>query len=493
MKAKAGDPIEPTGEPATRADASARTIAGNSVTMIVCQMVGQVVLFVLALLLARTLGKEGYGLLTFAFTYVSFFEVPAMMGTNVIINRDMAIFQGERAAVFWRSALALRTGLFVLTLLAAGTVASIVFHGNPATLAVVGWACLGLVTSIRAAYIALLRARDKAGWAALTTLGRTVLYATLAAGVVVAGGSLVSLVQAGLVATLAALLLERILAASLAPSGGRISVPVARGILRDSWPLALSAVLTVIQLRVDVLMLKALAGNAAVGIYGAAMKPVEATYIVSSALGIAAFPALSRAYTRDRARFQALARELFVLLLTLGLPVACILSPLGNTLIPALFGRDYAASGSVFSILCLHVPLGFLNTLLVNILFAARRQKAEMWASVVTTAANVATNFLLIPRYGAPGAAVATLFCQFVALIILGVMVRRAAPFGVPWPRLWKVAGLALWAFVLTQAFHSRMNGFVLGALVGAGYLIACAWLIYNRGRDVRAALRGTV
>ncbi len=470
---------------------SARRIAGNSVAGLVCQVAGQLLLFAQSLVLARYLGKEGYGLLAFAFTFVSFFEIPAVMGTNVVINREMAILRGTAAATFWRSALALRTGLFALALVAALGVASVVARGDHATLIIMCWACVGLVTSIRAAYMAQLRAHEQAGLSALIVLGRTGVYTLLVAAIVAARGSLESIVQASLVATLVALWVERRCASLLVPAGGQVDPLVVRGILRDSWPLALSAVLTIAQLRVDVLVLKALGGDAAVGLYAVALKPVEASFIVSSALGAAAFPALSRLFVGNRPRFEALCRELLLFLLLAGLPVVAVLSPLGETMIPQLFGAPYAASGRVFAVLCLHVPLGFVNVLLVNTLFAARLQKLEMWGSVVATAGNVGTNLLLIPLFGALGAAVAALVGQVVALAFLGCVVWKLTPFRVPWRRVLQILMLAALALACVLVLRGRVHWAPLGVLVGGAYLAAGLFLVYDRGRALLVLVKG--
>jgi O-antigen/teichoic acid export membrane protein len=472
--------------------ASARRIVGNSVAGFVYQIAGQFILFGQSLVLARYLGKEGYGLLTFAFTFVAFFEIPAVMGTNVVINREMAILRGQSAATFWRSALALRTGLFLMAMLAAVGGAALVARGDLATLAVMGWACAGLVTSIRAAYMALLRAHEKVGLSALIVLGRTIAYTVLVVAIVAARGSLVSIVQASLIATLAALWVEQRCARPLVPGGGHVDPRVVRGILSAAWPLALSAVLTIAQLRVDVLILKVLGGDAAVGLYAVALKPVEAAFIISSALSAAAFPALSRAFAGDRPHFAVLCQELLLFLLLAGLPVIAILSPLGTAMIPQLFGGQYGESGRVFAVLCLHVPLGFVNVLLVNMLFAARLQKLEMWASVATTAANVVTNVLLIPVWGALGAAVAALVCQIVALAFLGIVVAKRAPFRIPWRRALSIVLLAGLALACVLALRGRLHWALVGALVGGGYLAAGLFLTYDRGRALLALLNGT-
>jgi O-antigen/teichoic acid export membrane protein len=137
------------------------------------------------------------------------------------------------------------------------------------------------------------------------------------------------------------------------------------------------------------------------------------------------------------------------------------------------------------------VPLAFVNILLVNMLFAARRQKLEMWASAATTATNVAANFLLIPRYGAVGAAAATVVCQLAALLTLTLMVGRATPFDVPWSRGVRVIGVALLSLAAVLLLQRHLHWAVLGPLAGGVFLFACVRFVYGGPHRVLLAMRG--
>lgn len=460
----------------------AQNIARNSTTVLLCQVVCQACVFLTTCVLARYLQPRMFGLLTFAFTYVSFFEVPAMLGTNAIITREMSHLTGTEAAAFWRSALVLRSILFTASLVGALSVACICFRADPVALPIVLWACLGLVTSLRAAYIARLRAQLRAGWSARVTLGRTLVYCALALFVVtVSRGSVINIIQGSLLATLLALLVERSLVRRFILPDARAVRGRMGSILRESWPLAMSSVLTIIQVRIDVVMLRALGGDASVGIYGVALKPAEAAYVVSAALGVSAFPLLVQAYRNNARQFDVLCRELFLLLLLLGIPFAVVLGPLAERIIPSLFGGSYSRAGQVLAILCLHIPLGYLNMLLVNILICARRQRLELWVSILTTATNVAANAILIPKYGVMGAAIATLLCQCTALGALAGMVYHAARFSVPWRRALAGVMIAGCSLALVLWVRGWTHWLVAGGIAGGFYLAACFLIVYRR------------
>ena len=469
----------------------AQNIARNSSIVIVCQVMCQACSFFVTWILARHLQPRMFGLLTFAFTYISFFEVPAALGTNAIITRELSHLRGKRAADFWRSALMLRSLLLSGALLAAAAVAVIQFHDEPVTLVALLWVCPALITSLRGTYITRLRAHMHADWSAMVTLGRTVLYGGLVVLIVMTRGSVGDVIRASLLATLLALWVDRLLVKQFEERGGHAALRHMGSILRASWPLALSSMLTIIQVRIDVIMLRAITGDVAVGIYAVALKPAEAAYVVSAAIGVSAFPHMARTYHGDRSQFNAVCRDVFLLLLVLSLPVALILSPLAEKIIPSLFGEAYTASGQVLAILCLHVPLGYINMLLVNMLICANRQRLELWASIATTATNVVANALLIPAYGVVGAAVATLLCQCVALVMLAGMTYREVRFPVPWFHAASVAVLGACSMGTVLWLRNMCHWLMVGVSVGALYIVACLLVVYrHRWHVIRSLLR---
>jgi O-antigen/teichoic acid export membrane protein len=141
-----------------------------------------------------------------------------------------------------------------------------------------------------------------------------------------------------------------------------------------------------------------------------------------------------------------------------------------------LFGAQYGAAAGAMSILAASVvPLG--AALIVSRgLIAAGRQRVDLAANAAAVVTSSAANWLLIPRYGAAGAAAAHLLSMLVLaavefvyvsrrlfrLEVKGVLAACAAPLA--------VMALAVW--------QTRAWG-VLGAVAvgGSVYLIGL-WLM---------------
>jgi len=97
--------------------------------------------------------------------------------------------------------------------------------------------------------------------------------------------------------------------------------------------------------------------------------------------------------------------------LVIAIPFA-ILAPL---LVEMLFGVNYASSAAILRV---HIWAGvavFLGVASSQYLTAEGQQKMSLYRTLTGLIVNVALNVLLIPTYGAMGAAIATLVSYFVA------------------------------------------------------------------------------
>jgi stage V sporulation protein B len=184
-----------------------------------------------------------------------------------------------------------------------------------------------------------------------------------------------------------------------------------RKIIFFSLPLIGFAVFTTLQLSIDIFSLKTLvANNKVIGYYVAAQNIALIPYIAMSSLGQVLFPSVSKflgAGQMEDAR-QIIGNSLRYLLLLL-LPMATALYATAPSLIHLLFGTKYLPAAEPLRILLVGYVLLTIFTMLANVLNGAGRAKSSM----IIAACGVLVGFLgciiLIPHYGANGAAFGTL------------------------------------------------------------------------------------
>ena len=197
---------------------------------------------------------------------------------------------------------------------------------------------------------------------------------------------------------------------------------------RSPWLLA-SGIAEVIYLRIDIVLLERLRGVEETGIYAVAARLSEVWYMVPVALMGAVFPALWQR-RQDAAAYQRGLQASLDLLFALAVALAVVMQLFGAPLVEWLFGPRFAASVPILQI---HIWAGvfvFMRALLSRWLLAEDLLRFSLLTHLSGAAMNVALNLLLIPRYGALGAAVATVISYACAGWLALYLSPRTRPMG---------------------------------------------------------------
>ena len=174
-----------------------------------------------------------------------------------------------------------------------------------------------------------------------------------------------------------------------------------------SWAGSISAFLNA---RVDQTIMGLISSEQSLGIYAVAVNASEIVLYLPGAIAVALLPAIAASPPKERA-FQTLRIVRVVLALTLISVVMAALA--GWFLIPPVFGFAYQGSVAPFLWL-LPVALGYASLRIFNSALLASDSPTR--ASIGPTAAlatGVALDLILIPFYGAIGAAIAATLAFF--------------------------------------------------------------------------------
>lgn len=202
----------------------------------------------------------------------------------------------------------------------------------------------------------------------------------------------------------------------------------ARALLKESWPLMISAASIMLYMRLDQLMIGHYQGQAAVGIYSAATRIGEAWYFLPLALVSSAFPALIRVRLHDTQRYQSNLRIIATAICLLAYAVAIVTTVLADYIVVGLYGAPYAASADVLKIYVWGGAFVGVSTLAGRWLVAEGLTYFAAVRSVIGAVVNIALNALLIPRLGVLGAAIATVISFAVANVLSFGISTRSRP-----------------------------------------------------------------
>ncbi len=187
------------------------------------------------------------------------------------------------------------------------------------------------------------------------------------------------------------------------------SFPLARNLLKDSYPLILSGLAIMIYVKIDQIMLGQMVGDKAVGIYSAATRVSEVWYFIATAIMSSVTPSIYGSKKVSEAIYYRKLEHSLNLLTRFSIIIALTISILAGTIIKITFGSSYNEAEVILRIhiwACVFVFMGvgaspwFIAEGLTHLPF--RR-------TLIGAISNILLNLLLIPKYYGVGAASATI------------------------------------------------------------------------------------
>lgn len=179
----------------------------------------------------------------------------------------------------------------------------------------------------------------------------------------------------------------------------------------------------------DKVLLTRMTSAAATGNYAAAYRVVQTSFIPILAILTSTYPRFFEAGHKDGLSGTiSLARKLALpsgILAGAGALVVLALSPL----LPRLLGESFGSTSSLLQILWLLPVLQTIHYLCGDCLSGSGYQSSRALLELSAVGVNVALNVLLIPRYLASGAAIATILTEallaFALFFYVGFLLRR--------------------------------------------------------------------
>ncbi len=477
-------------------DHSSTRIARQGVVSFGGSVVGALLGFVLTLVLARSFGSDGAGVVLQA---IALFTIGLSVGKGGLdtaatwIVPRLLISSPEEVGGTIRHTLVLSLGGGVVAALVTTVVARLVFDREVfdavlasawamplAGVTLVGTAALRALGSIKA-YIVVVQV--------LVPILRVVfilLVAALGYGAMTGAFAWALPYALGAVLTVAVLVrgLSRRFGTGLLRSQATAET---RGqVHRYSVGRSAGTVLEQGLLWLDVLLVGILLDTTAAGIYGTASRFVAAGLIVDTALRFVMAPIFSALlYSDRRDEVQELYVRSTVWLVLLSVPIYLGLAVYAPLVLTWL-GPGFVEGQVAMQILCLGTALtltaGNIHTML---LMAGRSGQAAINKFVVLST-NVAGNLLLVPVWGIDAAASVWVFSMLLDAVLASWQVHRATGVG---PRPAGIA-YALGVALLTvgvpalawRAWLGATPGSMLGAAVSAAVLLG-TWIYLDRRR----------
>ena len=180
-------------------------------------------------------------------------------------------------------------------------------------------------------------------------------------------------------------------------------------LMRDSWPLIFTGMVVSIYMKIDQVMIKEMLNAKEVGVYAAAVKLCEAWYFVPTVVTASLYPAIIAARQKNEKIFQERLQKLYDLMVWGSIAIALPTSITAEWLIYLLYGIEFKEASDVLRIYIwagLFVSIGVVSS---KLLVAENLAIYTFYNTAIGAILNVIFNLWLIPIYGIIGATIATL------------------------------------------------------------------------------------
>lgn len=179
----------------------------------------------------------------------------------------------------------------------------------------------------------------------------------------------------------------------------------------------------------DKTMIGTMIGTMELGFYENAEKIINIPVSFITALGTVMLPYMSKNYQDDKNVFNRKLYNSFNLCFCFIIPMMFGLIAIGETFSNVFFGAKFYKSGKLIQILSVGILFtSIANVIRTNYLIPKEKDNIYVISTILGAIFNLIFNLILIPKYGAYGAAIGTLVAEFTVMIYQIIKIKKEIP-----------------------------------------------------------------
>ena len=393
---------------------TAQRIVKNTLSLIVSGAMAQAVAFLTMVYLARVLGPDAFGKVSFTMAIVAYFSLMTHLGLPLLGTRELSKDR-NRSDLLIVNILFLRIALavinFILLVFFAYWLPKPIEYRQLILLFGIGL----FFSSFSMDWV--FQALEEMEFIGIGRISAAVIFFILSI-IFVQNQKQVLAVPLAQISGLffATSLLLMLYIRKTHRLHGSIRLAHCKSLILQALPLGVSLILIQAIYNIDTLMLGFLRHESEVGYYNAAYKVITPLILLGSVYFDAVFPVMSKYFETSLESLKKLQGYNAKLMSILSVPMVFISIAAAGRIILSLYGPTYRQSILPFQILAVAVGLIYLNMIYARGMWACNQQNAYIKIVSGQVVVNIGLNLLLIPKSGMVGAAAATVAAEFFGL-----------------------------------------------------------------------------
>jgi len=377
------------------------------------------VLLFVGIYVARYLGPERYGLLSYSNSFVGIFTAIALLGLDGIVVRELVKTPENKDKILGTSFLLKVVGTLFMWLMIL--VALFFTNNDLLTNTLIAIIAFSIIFQVFNVVDFNFQAEVKSKYVVHAQFVQ--LLVTSVAKIILVVKEL-PLIWFASVFCLDAIILAVGLVYIYSFNRGKIyfwkwDSKYAKALLIESWPLMFSYMSYLIYAKIDRVMIKEMMDEYSVGIYSAAYVLYEAPLFISLMLAKSIYPLLVQYYHDNKDKLFNFYTILSSYMTLLSYMIVLFFYIFHEELIQLTFGDDYKNSSRILVLLSFGLIPMFNAFLRSSYITISGNQKIILYTSLFSSIFNVILNYFLINEFGVQGAVYSTVITQILSLIVL--------------------------------------------------------------------------
>ncbi len=404
-----------------------KSVAANAAWLLVATTAQKALSFVSFTIVANIVGPSTTGLFHFAVSITSIFVTFSDLGLTPVLIREMAGDE-ERGRAFLARAIRLKLLLIPLAVLGVLGYAALTDITGVTFMAVLVACFVMSCDAVSVLWYGAIRGRRVLKHEAVGILAGQICTAIVSIAAAILGWGAVGLVFGLLAGSIWNVIWSLRQARALGLTSRMTTEWPLKRIVQLATPFALAGIFVKIYSYVDTLLLKQFHPDEVVGHYAVAYKVTYALQFLPLAFVAALYPSLSAAHSSGKKEeIEQLLTGSLRLMMLAGVPLAALLSALAEPIITAAYPKFVGSIVPLSILPWVLIPI-FLDFPVGSLLNATNRAHLKTTAMGVAMIVNVIANFLLVPTYGAMGAAWSGVVSFWLLLFVGLIFVRNDVP-----------------------------------------------------------------
>lgn len=399
----------------------------NASWIIVCKIVQSLIALVISTISARYLGPSNYGLINYAISVVSFVVPIAQLGLRNILVEEI-VSHPEKEGLSLGTALVMSVVASLFCIAGCLTFVSVVNAGERDTLIVCGLYGISLVFQMTEMIQYWYQAKLLSKY---TSVAMLISYVLVAAYKIFLLVTRKGIYWFAVSYTFDYFIISAILLFLYKKLGNQklsFSLDLGKKMLGRSHYYIVSGMMVTVFSQTDRIMIKMMQGNADTGYYATACTCAGLTAFVFTAIIDSMRPMIFESKKLSQREFEHNISRLYSVIIYLALCQSVVLTLFAKPIVLILYGKTYAPAISLLRIITWYSAFSYMGSIR-NIWMLSEGKQQYLWVINLSGAVlNVIGNLILIPIWGAAGAAIASVATQFFTNFLLCMIFRPIRP-----------------------------------------------------------------